>query len=185
MARKKKRFDDVPFREKRQKPPSRRTTQEEREKGRARQPAAVAKLRRSDGGKAGAKVTSVKIRISGQRSETMAMRSRPGTFEWRYGRKKQDVLFHAGSHLAVLWERAGIALASSADFLRGTGYMVRAIALLALLAVAGCTTAGGSFCAVEHPIRPTKAEVATLSDASVAEILAHNRKGQKLCGWKP
>ncbi|UVK47569.1 hypothetical protein BPNPMPFG_003356 [Mesorhizobium sp. AR07] len=28
---------------------------------------------------------------------------------------------HAGSHLAVLWERAGIAVASSADFLRGTG----------------------------------------------------------------
>ncbi|TPM90627.1 hypothetical protein [Mesorhizobium sp. B2-1-3A] len=29
--------------------------------------------------------------------------------------------FHAGSHLAVLWERAGIAVPSSANFLRGTG----------------------------------------------------------------
>ncbi|MBZ9981345.1 hypothetical protein LB521_09255 [Mesorhizobium sp. BR-1-1-8] len=61
--------------------------------------------------------------------------------------------------------------------------MVKAIALSLLLA--GCTTSGGSFCAVEHPIRPTKAEVATLSDASVAAILAHNEKGAKLCGWLP
>jgi hypothetical protein len=114
-------FDEVPFHEKRRKPASHRTTPEDRKVGRSKQPAAIAKLSRADGGKAGARVTSVKIRISGQRNETRAMRSRPGTFEWRYGRKKQDVLFHAGSHLAILWERAGIALASSADFLRGTG----------------------------------------------------------------
>ncbi|TPM39567.1 hypothetical protein FJ967_08775 [Mesorhizobium sp. B2-3-4] len=57
--------------------------------------------------------------------------------------------------------------------------------LIVTLMLAGCTTAGGSFCAVEHPIRPTKAEVATLSDASVSAILAHNEKGQTLCGWKP
>lgn len=61
--------------------------------------------------------------------------------------------------------------------------MVKVIVLALLLA--GCSTAGGTFCAVEHPIRPTKAEVATLSDASVASILAHNEKGAKLCGWKP
>lgn len=60
--------------------------------------------------------------------------------------------------------------------------MVKVIALSLLLA--GCTTTGGTFCAVEHPIRPTKAEVATLSDASVAAILAHNKKGAALCGWK-
>lgn len=61
--------------------------------------------------------------------------------------------------------------------------MVKIIALSLLLA--GCTTSGGSFCAVEHPIRPTKAEVVTLSGASVAAILAHNEKGQALCGWRP
>jgi hypothetical protein len=121
MARRKKLFDEVPFHDKRRKPPSHRTTSEERQADRKRQDGAMAKLSRADGGKAGAKVTSVKIRISGQRSESRAMRSAPGTFEWRYGRKKQDVLFHAGSHLARLWERAGIAMASSADFLRGTG----------------------------------------------------------------
>lgn len=59
------------------------------------------------------------------------------------------------------------------------------VLILALMLLAGCTTAGGSFCAVEHPIRPTRAEVATLSDASVAAILAHNEKGARLCGWKP
>jgi hypothetical protein len=58
-------------------------------------------------------------------------------------------------------------------------------ALALLVGLAGCVTAGGSFCAVEHPIRPTKAEVATLSDASVSAILAHNEKGAKLCGWQP
>lgn len=63
--------------------------------------------------------------------------------------------------------------------------MVKAIALLGLLTLAACQTTGGSFCKVEHPIRPTKAEVATLSDATVAAILAHNEKGQKLCGWRP
>jgi hypothetical protein len=63
--------------------------------------------------------------------------------------------------------------------------MVKILMLAALLAAAGCTTTGGSFCKVEHPIRPTKAEVTTLSDATVAAILAHNEKGAKLCGWKP
>ncbi|TPK16678.1 hypothetical protein FJ872_17915 [Mesorhizobium sp. B2-5-9] len=121
MVRMKKLFDEVPFQAKRRKPPSYRTTPEERQAGRKSQNSAISKLSRADGGKGGAKVTSVKIRISGQRSETRAMRSAPGTFEWRYGRKKQDVLFHAGSHLARLWERAGVAVASSADFLRGTG----------------------------------------------------------------
>ncbi|AZO45873.1 hypothetical protein EJ076_34715 [Mesorhizobium sp. M7D.F.Ca.US.005.01.1.1] len=61
--------------------------------------------------------------------------------------------------------------------------MVKVIALSLMLA--GCAATGGSFCTVEHPIRPTKAEVATLSDASVNAILAHNEKGAKLCHWKP
>jgi hypothetical protein len=63
--------------------------------------------------------------------------------------------------------------------------MVKILTLATLIALAGCTTASGSFCSVERPIRPTKAEVATLSDASVAAILAHNEKGQRLCGWRP
>ncbi|PWJ94956.1 MULTISPECIES: hypothetical protein [Mesorhizobium] len=61
--------------------------------------------------------------------------------------------------------------------------MVKIIVLS--LTLAGCTTSGGSFCAAGHPIRPTRAEVATLSGTSVAAILAHNEKGQTLCGWRP
>lgn len=80
----------------------------------------MAKLRAQDGLKEGAKVTIVKVRISEHRYDNRAIRARPGTFEWRYGRNKQDTLFHAGSHFAQLWERAGATVASSADFLRGT-----------------------------------------------------------------
>lgn len=80
-----------------------------------------------DGGKDGAVATTVKVRdVQGERVRTLTqtVRSRPGTFEWRYGRDKAGPLFHAGSHFARLWERAGIAVASSADFLRGisSGY---------------------------------------------------------------
>jgi len=84
----------------------------------------VAKLQAEDGGKEGAKVTKVRLRISADRIERQQYRCRPGSFEWRYGRNKQDALFHAGSHLAILWERAGMTVASSGDFLRGirSGY---------------------------------------------------------------
>ena len=75
-------------------------------------------------GHEGARTSLVKIKVSADRVAYQTVRSRPGTFEWRYGRKKQDALFHAGSHLAVLWERAGMTVASSANFLRGisSGY---------------------------------------------------------------
>lgn len=62
--------------------------------------------------------------------------------------------------------------------------MVKVLALGLLLVLAGCQTTGGSFCAIEHPIRPTRAEIAMLSDATVAAILAQNEKGKKLCGWR-
>ncbi|MGB3536814.1 MAG: hypothetical protein WBA42_01505 [Mesorhizobium sp.] len=78
------------------------------------------KLRMQDGGKEGRKLASVKVKISTDRTARRTIRCMPGTFEWRYGRNKQDALFHAGNQFAVLWERAGIAVASSADFLRGT-----------------------------------------------------------------
>lgn len=79
----------------------------------------TASLIRDDGGKDGARLTKVKVKISGDRTAHRTVRCRTGTFEWRYGRK-QSALFHAGNEFAILWERAGIAVASSADFLRGT-----------------------------------------------------------------
>lgn len=56
---------------------------------------------------------------------------------------------------------------------------------LLLLAFSACVTTKGSFCDVAHPIRLTAAQIDNLTDAQVAELLAHNLKGQKLCGWKP
>lgn len=63
--------------------------------------------------------------------------------------------------------------------------MVKAIALAALLALVACTTTKGSFCAVASPQRPSAAAVDAMTDAQVRGLLAHNLKGQKLCGWKP
>lgn len=73
----------------------------------------------TDGGKDGSKVHYVSMRISASRATPQPVRARPGTFEWRYGRK-HDALFEAGNLLARLWERAGMTIASSANFLRGT-----------------------------------------------------------------
>lgn len=60
----------------------------------------------------------------------------------------------------------------------------KAIALALLLAIAGCTTARGSFCDVDTPARLSPAAVDALTDAQARALLAHNRKGEKLCGWK-
>lgn len=62
--------------------------------------------------------------------------------------------------------------------------MVKAIALAALLALAGCQTAKGSFCAISSPIRPSAETIATMTDQEVRDVLAHNEKGSRLCGWK-
>jgi hypothetical protein len=61
--------------------------------------------------------------------------------------------------------------------------MVTKIALASLLFLSACQSTGGSFCAIENPIRPTQAEIAVMGDATVAAILAHNLTGKKLCGW--
>ena len=63
--------------------------------------------------------------------------------------------------------------------------MVKILALSLLVLVTGCQTMGkGSFCAIAKAQRPSQGEVDAMSDARVAEVLAHNRKGQRLCGWK-
>jgi hypothetical protein len=64
----------------------------------------------------GAVIVGATVRLSSQRGEKRLMRARPGTFEWRYGRKSADAaLYHAGCHFADLWERAGTAAAKSRD----------------------------------------------------------------------
>jgi hypothetical protein len=61
--------------------------------------------------------------------------------------------------------------------------MGKALALAALLALMACTTAKGSYCEIARPMRPSAEEIAAMTDARVAEVLAHNEKGRKLCGW--
>jgi predicted small secreted protein len=62
--------------------------------------------------------------------------------------------------------------------------MVTRLILLTLL-LAGCTTARGSFCDIAHPWRLSQAAIDAMTDAEVAAALAHNRKGEVLCRWKP
>jgi hypothetical protein len=63
--------------------------------------------------------------------------------------------------------------------------MGKGLILAALIALAGCTTAKGSFCTVASPQRPSAAAVDAMTDAQVKALLAHNRTGQALCGWRP
>ncbi|MEI9417094.1 hypothetical protein [Mesorhizobium sp. Cs1321R2N1] len=63
----------------------------------------------------------------------------------------------------------------------GKGLMLASV----VAALVGCTTAKGGFCALSSPLRPSAAAIDALSDAEVKALLAHNRKGERLCGWKP
>ncbi|MBZ9675715.1 hypothetical protein [Mesorhizobium sp. ES1-1] len=57
--------------------------------------------------------------------------------------------------------------------------------ILALSSTSGCVSARGGFCTISSPLRLSAATVDTLSNAEVKALLAHNRKGERLCGWKP
>lgn len=65
------------------------------------------------------------------------------------------------------------------------GKALAASVILSVICLSGCTTTKGSFCAIEKPLRYSQAVIDTMSDAEVADTLAHNEKGAKLCGWKP
>ena len=65
----------------------------------------------------------------------------------------------------------------------GKGLML-ALPILVLVALAGCTTASGGFCSVSSPLRLSAKAVDALSDAEARALLTHNRKVQKLCGWR-
>lgn len=60
----------------------------------------------------------------------------------------------------------------------------RMLLIAALALLVGCQTAKGTFCTVSSPIRPTASTIAAMTDAEVRDVLAHNRKGAALCGWK-
>ncbi len=68
----------------------------------------------------------------------------------------------------------------------GASPVTRALVFALAVMLAGCATAPrGTFCDVAKPMRPTSTEISSMSEASVAAALEHNRKGEKLCGWRP
>ncbi len=60
-----------------------------------------------------------------------------------------------------------------------------AFALALTMFLVACTTTSGNSCAGFGLIRPTKVDIATMSDQLVGQILTHNLTGAKACGWKP
>ena len=55
---------------------------------------------------------------------------------------------------------------------------------IGILLLASCKTTG-SFCDIAKPIRPTAEQIEEMTDAQVADLLAHNEKGRALCRWRP
>lgn len=49
--------------------------------------------------------------------------------------------------------------------------------------LAGCQSASGTFCAIAKPIHLTPQTVDAMTDAEVAAVLAHDERGERLCGW--
>jgi hypothetical protein len=64
--------------------------------------------------------------------------------------------------------------------------VVKALILAGVLALAACTTTpSGSFCEISTPLRPSPAAIDAMTDAEVAAMLRHNKRGQAICNWKP
>lgn len=59
--------------------------------------------------------------------------------------------------------------------------------LLATLLLTGCATPGpaspDTFCAIAEPIVLDPADRLTAS--TLRQVIAHDEKGRKVCGWKP
>lgn len=62
----------------------------------------------------------------------------------------------------------------------------KALAALALLALASCMTTGkgSTFCDIARPIRLSAATIDVMTDDEVKQALALNKKGEKLCHWR-
>ena len=56
---------------------------------------------------------------------------------------------------------------------------------LAALVLVSCQTPQGSFCDLAKPIRLSPEQIDKLTDEQVRQVLGHNQRGAKLCGWKP
>lgn len=63
--------------------------------------------------------------------------------------------------------------------------VARTLSIIAIVALAGCATTGGTFCDIAKPIRLSDATIDAMTDTEVAAALAHNERGRRLCNWKP
>jgi len=59
----------------------------------------------------------------------------------------------------------------------------RLVALCILLA--GCGQTAGTFCEFGEPHTFTERTLSVMTAAEVKQELRHNKKGERLCGWKP
>lgn len=70
--------------------------------------------------------------------------------------------------------------------------MVRSLALILVLAVAGCAATPpvpvrdprAAWCSHSEPRRPSTETLATMTLDEKRAALEHNRKGEAWCGWK-
>lgn len=59
------------------------------------------------------------------------------------------------------------------------------IIAIAVLALASCTTARGSFCDIAPQLKYRQQVYDAMTDAEAARHLAYLKTGERLCGWKP
>lgn len=62
---------------------------------------------------------------------------------------------------------------------------MRRLAIVALLALAGCQTASGSFCQIAPQLKYRQVVYDAMDEAEAARHLAYLKTGERLCGWRP
>lgn len=63
--------------------------------------------------------------------------------------------------------------------------MCSAFLLMTLVSACNGGPATDTFCVINEPIRPTRVQIAAMTDEQVRKTLTHNEYGAKRCGWKP
>lgn len=58
-------------------------------------------------------------------------------------------------------------------------------AFLALIALAGCQTASGSFCQIAPHLKYRQQVYEAMTDAEASRHLKYLKTGERLCGWRP
>jgi len=62
--------------------------------------------------------------------------------------------------------------------------MVRVAALVLFLAACQTIPVDGDFCRRNQPLRFSPEQVDAMTDEQAKRVLAHNKRGAALCGWK-